>query len=107
MTAARRALRHGRDRPPRCRPGRVLLCDVRGEVVVCGVTDGRIPWPVGKRGRARLLVVTGGLAPARPGGGNAAGRPLGGGGRGERRRRGKRARPRAGARGDPPAARGG
>jgi len=42
-------------RPPRCRLGRILKCEVRGEVIVCGMTDARIPWPVGKRGRARSL----------------------------------------------------
>jgi hypothetical protein len=51
-------------RPPRCRLGRALVCEVRGEVTVCGITDARIPWPVGKRGRARSLVVCGGLAKA-------------------------------------------
>src|SRR4051812_2384025 len=40
------------------------MCDVRGDVVVCAITDARIPWPIGKRGRARSLVVTGGLARA-------------------------------------------
>src|SRR4051812_43075632 len=42
----------------------VVPCEVRGEVVVVGLTDGRIPWPVGKRGRAKALVVFGGLARA-------------------------------------------
>jgi hypothetical protein len=51
-------------RPPRCRLGRILKCAVRGEVIVCGMTDARIPWPVGKRGRARSHVVCGGLAQA-------------------------------------------
>src|SRR3954447_10035285 len=63
MTEATR-LRFGPYRPPRCRDGRPLTCEVRGEVVVCGMTDARIPWPVGKRGRARSLVVCGGLAEA-------------------------------------------
>jgi hypothetical protein len=51
-------------RPTRCRIGRVLKCEVRGEVIVCSMTAGRIPWPVGKRARARSLVVCGGLARA-------------------------------------------
>src|SRR5919202_1919966 len=64
MTPDRTRLLHGPYRPPRCRVGGVLLCEARGEVVVCGMTDARIPWPVGKRGRARSLVVCGGLARA-------------------------------------------
>jgi hypothetical protein len=42
----------------------VLFCEVRGEVVGCGVSAGGITWPIGKRGRAKSLVVTGGLARA-------------------------------------------
>jgi hypothetical protein len=60
----RTRLHHGPYRQPRYRPGGVLFCEVRGEVVICGVSAGPIPWPVGKRGRARSLVVTGGLARA-------------------------------------------
>jgi hypothetical protein len=38
---------------------------VRGEVTICGITDAPIPWPIGKRGRARSsLVVYKGLAKA-------------------------------------------
>ncbi len=62
--ADRFRLVHGPYRPPAARPGDVLLCEVRGEVVVCGLTAGRIPWPAGKRGRAKALVVCGGLAEA-------------------------------------------
>jgi hypothetical protein len=57
-------LLHGPYHAPRCRVGRRLTCEVRGEVVVCGLTDARIPWPVGKKDRARSLVVCGGLAKA-------------------------------------------
>ena len=42
----------------------MLVCEVRGQVVGYGMTDGRIPRPVGKRGRAPSLVVCGGLAKA-------------------------------------------
>src|SRR5262245_26036013 len=62
--ADRFKLLHGPYLPPRCLLGGRLECEVRGEVVVCGLTDARIPWPVGKRGRARSLVVCGGLAEA-------------------------------------------
>ena len=51
-------------RSPRCWLNRVMMCEVRGRVVVCGMTDARITWPVGKRVSARSLVVCGGLARA-------------------------------------------
>jgi hypothetical protein len=57
-------LLHGPYRTPRFRYGARVFCEVRGEVVICGLTDARIPWPVGKKGRARSLVVNGGLAKA-------------------------------------------
>jgi transposase-like protein len=57
-------LHHGPYQPPPFRLGEVVFDDVRGEVVVCGLSDGRIPWPIGKRGRAKSLVVCGGLAAA-------------------------------------------
>jgi hypothetical protein len=44
--------------------GSVVFCEVRGEVTVCGLTDTRIPWPTGKRGRARTYIVFAGLADA-------------------------------------------
>jgi hypothetical protein len=50
---------------PRFRYGRKVICEVRGEVVITGMTDSRIPWPIGKRGRGRhSLVVYKGLAKA-------------------------------------------
>jgi hypothetical protein len=51
-------------RTPRFHYGRVAFCEVRGEVTVCGLSDGPIHWPVGKRGRAKSLVVYGDLAEA-------------------------------------------
>src|SRR4051794_39889389 len=53
-------------RPPRCKLGQVVQCQVRGDVPVKRVSAGRIPWPVtcGKaRGRPSLIVF-GGLAEA-------------------------------------------
>src|SRR5262249_52021107 len=47
--------------------GQVLPCAVRGPAIVCGLSAGRIPWPVGKRSPrsgARFLIITGGLAEA-------------------------------------------
>jgi hypothetical protein len=44
------------------------FCQVRGEVILCGMTAARIPWPVGKKkqrgARARAIVVCGALADA-------------------------------------------
>jgi hypothetical protein len=55
----------GKYRTPRFRIGRRVLCEVRGEVVITGMTDAPIPWPVGKGGRGRhSLVVYEGLARA-------------------------------------------
>jgi hypothetical protein len=55
----------GTYRTPRFRIGRRVRCQVRGEVVITGMTDAPIPWPVGKGGRGRhSLVVYKGLAKA-------------------------------------------
>src|SRR5438046_2085080 len=62
--ADRLRLLHGPYRTPRFQRGSVVRCEVRGEVVVTGLTDARIPWPVGKRGRAKSLVIVAGLARA-------------------------------------------
>jgi hypothetical protein len=51
-------------RTPRFRYGNAVFCDVRGEVTICGLSDAPIPWPVGKRGRAKSLVVYRDLAEA-------------------------------------------
>ena len=65
MTDADRfRLLFGPYRTPRFHYGRVVFCEVRGEVTVCGLSDGPIPWPLGKRGRAKSLVVYGDLAEA-------------------------------------------
>ena len=54
----------GRYRTPRFRYGKTVWCEVRGEVEVVGLHEAPIPWPVGKKGRARSLVVFKGLARA-------------------------------------------
>ena len=55
----------GKYRTPRFRYGRKVLCEVRGEVTITGMTDAPIPWPIGKGGRGRhSLVVYKGLARA-------------------------------------------
>ena len=52
-------------RPPYVRKGEVVFCDVRGEVVVRGMSSGRIAWPVTRLKRSRLLlIVFAGLAEA-------------------------------------------
>ena len=42
----------------------VVMDEVRGEVTIIGLTDGLIPGPIGKRGRAKTIVVYAGLADA-------------------------------------------
>ena len=62
--ADRHRLHFGPYPTPRFRYGAVVWCEVRGEVTIAGLTDAPIPWPVGKRGRAKSLVVYKGLAKA-------------------------------------------
>jgi hypothetical protein len=57
----------GRYKTPRFRLGDVVRCARRGEVRITGVSDAPTPWPVGQtlpNGRARSLVLYGGLAEA-------------------------------------------
>jgi hypothetical protein len=54
----------GTYRTPRFRIGQRVRCLVRGEVIITGMTDAPIPWPIGKSGRRRSLVVYKGLARA-------------------------------------------
>jgi hypothetical protein len=54
----------GTYRTPRFRYGRTVRCEVRGEVEVVGLHEAPIPWPVGKKGRAKSLVVFKDLAMA-------------------------------------------
>ncbi|MCE9532750.1 MAG: hypothetical protein K8T89_16760 [Planctomycetes bacterium] len=53
-------------KPPRFRYGKVVSCEVRGEVVIVGMSAGRIPWPIGQRrgSPARGFVVFADLAKA-------------------------------------------
>jgi hypothetical protein len=69
MTDADRVkLLHGPYRAPRFRYGGTLRCELRGELVVTGLTDAPVPWPLGRRlgrnERARSLVLCGDLAEA-------------------------------------------
>jgi hypothetical protein len=64
MEDAERFLLLGKYRTPRFRYGRKVLCEVRGEVTITGMTDAPIPWPIGKRIRGHSLVVFKDLAKA-------------------------------------------
>src|SRR4051812_26360429 len=56
---------HGTYRTPRFCTGAKVTCQLRGELHIVGVSDGRIPRPLGNGRRgARSLVVYGGLARA-------------------------------------------
>jgi hypothetical protein len=65
MNDAQRFRLLGKYRTPRSRIGRTVLCEVRGEMVITGITDAPIPWPIGKHGAGRhSLIVYKGLAKA-------------------------------------------
>jgi hypothetical protein len=50
MTDADRfKLLFGPYRTPRFRYGGTLRCELRGDLVVTGLTDAPVPWPLGKR----------------------------------------------------------
>jgi hypothetical protein len=52
-------------RAPYVRKGDVVFCELRGEAVVCGMSGGRIPWPVARHKRGKpFLIVFAGLAEA-------------------------------------------
>jgi transposase-like protein len=51
-------------RAPRFRYGSVVMDEARGEVVICGLSAGRIPWPIGRLGPNKSPVVYAGLAKA-------------------------------------------
>ena len=66
--AGRFKLRFGPYRTLRFRHGGTLRCELRGELVVTGLTDAPIPWPLGRHPgrneRARSLILWGDLAEA-------------------------------------------
>jgi len=51
MTIDRHKLRFGPYNTPRFKYGAKVVCEVRGEVTIVGMTDGRIQWPLARRGR--------------------------------------------------------
>ncbi len=54
----------GTYRTPRFEYASVVIDAIRGEVQIVGISDAHIPWPIGKRGRAKSLVIYGGLVQA-------------------------------------------
>jgi hypothetical protein len=54
----------GTYRTHRFRIGQRVCCQVRGEVIITGMTDAPIPWPIGRLRQGRALVVYKGLAKA-------------------------------------------
>jgi len=62
--AERFKLLFGPYRTPRFRYGATVECLCRGPVTIVGITDSKIPWPVGRTKRAKSLVVYRGLADA-------------------------------------------
>jgi len=58
-------LKHGPyQSPPVVVVGSYLTCEVRGVVKVVGISDSRIPWPIGERDGKRQLIVYRSLARA-------------------------------------------
>lgn len=63
IDAQRFKLRFGPYKTPRFKYGKIVQCEVWGDVKIVGLTDGRIPWPLGrppgKGGRPSLIVYRG------------------------------------------------
>lgn len=57
-------LHFGPYKPPRFRLGQFVMCEARGRVRIVKISSGRIPWPVGQRGRAQSLILYRGLVKA-------------------------------------------
>src|SRR5262245_1094818 len=57
MNDAERFRLLGKYRTPRFRIGQRVRCLVRGEMVITGMTDALIPWPLGKQGRGKHSLV--------------------------------------------------
>ena len=57
MNDAERFRLLGKYRTPRFRYGRKVVCAVRGELFITGMSDAPIPWPLGRRGRERPSLV--------------------------------------------------
>jgi hypothetical protein len=57
-------LRFGPYKTPQFRYGDVVFCERCGEVTLCGLSSGRIPWPTCRRGKAMAIVLFGDLVDA-------------------------------------------
>jgi hypothetical protein len=64
-------LHFGPYRMPQFRYGAKVQDEVRGEVTIVGLTNGRIPWPTGKVTQGKSLVVYKGLPRPLSGPGNS------------------------------------
>jgi hypothetical protein len=61
---ARHKLRFGPYHTPRFRYGQRVECLARGDVTIVGLSDGRIPWPIGQARRGKSFVLYRDLARA-------------------------------------------
>src|SRR5476651_580495 len=57
-------LRFGPYRTPRFKYGNVVFCERAGEVTLCGLSSGRIPWPMCRRGKSKAIALVGDLVKA-------------------------------------------
>src|ERR1700730_5256129 len=57
-------LRFGPYKTPRFKYGDVVFCERCGEVTLCGLSKGRIPWPTCRRGKAKAIALIGCLVDA-------------------------------------------
>jgi len=57
-------LHFGPYRTPRLKRGAIVEDEIHGTVTIIGLSDGRIPWPIGRKGVHRVYVVFGALARA-------------------------------------------
>jgi hypothetical protein len=57
-------LHFGPSARPRFKLGAIVEDEIRGQVTIVGLTDARIPWPIGRKGKYRALLVEATLARA-------------------------------------------
>ena len=57
MPVNRHKLHFGPYRTPRFKYGANVLCESRGELTIVGISDAKIPWPLGRRGRGTRSLV--------------------------------------------------
>ena len=64
LARQRLKLRFGPYRTPKFKYGAKVMDERRGKVVIVGLHDGPIPWPIGKRGHSCAIILYGALAKA-------------------------------------------